>query len=231
VLLEAPPGVVLERATGPWAAVCTAPCDRDLPIDELYRVTGSGIRMSEPFRIEGPVAHLVVNPASSTRHGLAVASTVTGVLGVAPVVLLTVGAIFAAPFAALGDSLTGKGDSFGKKLGQAYLYVAVPAVVGAALLAVGTVTLQSSSTRVTLTGARPRPQAPADHGPTERRNADPIRPQGPSDPSRWWEQSTAPSAPTPAPSASGEREPVWRAADPIAPKQAAIIAPVLKFQF
>jgi hypothetical protein len=50
-----------------WAAVCTAPCDRQVSTAYWYRIAGGGIKASSQFTLRGPIgAHetLTVSPAS-----------------------------------------------------------------------------------------------------------------------------------------------------------------------
>ena len=48
-----------------WTEVCKGSCDQELPSGALYRIRGSGLRASPPFRLEGPRADLHVKTASS----------------------------------------------------------------------------------------------------------------------------------------------------------------------
>ena len=54
-----------QHGTTAWAEVCKGSCDHELPSDGLYRIVGSGIRASQPFRIEGAQANLHAKTASS----------------------------------------------------------------------------------------------------------------------------------------------------------------------
>jgi hypothetical protein len=56
---------MLDRHTAAWNEICRSSCDQELPSDGLYRIRGSGIRASPPFRIEGPRAELHVKTGSS----------------------------------------------------------------------------------------------------------------------------------------------------------------------
>jgi len=53
------------RGTTGWVEVCKGTCDQELASDGLYRIRGSGIRGSAPFRVEGSRANLHVKTASS----------------------------------------------------------------------------------------------------------------------------------------------------------------------
>lgn len=61
--------VVLQtQRGGAWEAVCESPCDRELPLDSNYRITGSSIRTSGAFRLlakPGEHVTLDVNAGSS----------------------------------------------------------------------------------------------------------------------------------------------------------------------
>jgi hypothetical protein len=54
----------------PWAAVCTNPCDLEVPIVGQYRVRGRGVTSSAPFslRPQGRSAVLQVSPGSKNKE-------------------------------------------------------------------------------------------------------------------------------------------------------------------
>lgn len=57
VHLEGEDAAVVQRAhtSGAWTGVCTAPCDRALPLDGVYRIDGPGLKTSTPFALRaGP---------------------------------------------------------------------------------------------------------------------------------------------------------------------------------
>ncbi len=76
VHLEAPEGVVLQQdrtSRDDWQTVCSAPCDRMLPMAFYYRAAGGGIKASDDFALKGsPGARetMVVDGASRTASVL-----------------------------------------------------------------------------------------------------------------------------------------------------------------
>jgi hypothetical protein len=68
VHLEAPDGARLQVLDDGWQDVCTAPCDRPLPLEKEYRISGSGIKDSSSFGIRaqnGQHVTITVNAAST----------------------------------------------------------------------------------------------------------------------------------------------------------------------
>ncbi len=52
----------------PWAFVCAAPCDRDVPLDATYRVAGPGVQPSDPFQLQtGDGGELTLRAAATSR--------------------------------------------------------------------------------------------------------------------------------------------------------------------
>jgi hypothetical protein len=109
-------GAELQRDTGDhkhFDMVCSAPCDQRLPLKEQYRIGGSGIRNSRPFK-------LVEN--GTTRRTLYVdeaskGSFVLGIVGVSvgPAVAL-IGLIIVLANAA-AESIDGEDNSHGESVG------------------------------------------------------------------------------------------------------------------
>ncbi len=62
VHMEGNEDVVLEQLSGGgnWRQVCGPPCDRPLPLDPLYRITGPGTRPSKPFQLQADNGQRVV---------------------------------------------------------------------------------------------------------------------------------------------------------------------------
>ena len=75
-------GYTLEVQRGTeWEEVCSSPCERVVPRDGFYRITGSGIQTSTNFRALGrPGTRVVlhVNPGSSALFGLGVVGVTIG---------------------------------------------------------------------------------------------------------------------------------------------------------
>lgn len=60
---------------------CPAPCDRDLPLDGVYRIDGPRIRSSWPFRLQDNASHrivLTVSPSLRSTYGTAKALGAVG---------------------------------------------------------------------------------------------------------------------------------------------------------
>jgi len=104
--------VTLERqSNGTWLSACSAPCDADLPVDDNYRVVGSGIRASRPFRLAarpGERVYLTVDAASKGAFvgGIVLISIGAPVLLIGGLVLLV---------AAAADSIDGESDTSGAR--------------------------------------------------------------------------------------------------------------------
>jgi len=51
-----------------WVQACTSPCNQELPIGDMYRVTGNGVAASKEFRLEaspGSTVDIAVDPQST----------------------------------------------------------------------------------------------------------------------------------------------------------------------
>jgi hypothetical protein len=177
VHVDAPRPVTLETLDQDdrWTAVCTSPCERQVPVDAAYRVTGDGMRNSKTFHLD-PVARmtLTVDPTSSSARAIAVVVTVLGSIGLLPIAGVTafivageiLGAIIICPFAAAfetvksqqgaeyGDCLSGVAGFFSPAYAQPIVWV--PAIAGGALLTGGIVGLVGTPR----TGVRSTPPAP-----------------------------------------------------------------------
>jgi hypothetical protein len=71
--------------TGWWRRICSAPCDVNVPLDELYRFTGRDIQPSDAFYVRGPPGGQVafeVRPTSKRAHTAGVGLKVAGAIGV-----------------------------------------------------------------------------------------------------------------------------------------------------
>ncbi len=68
------PDIVLEARPPQgesWVAMCNAPCDRELPLDDSYRISGSGIQRSRVFTIAAqPGQHVVLEVSAHSTGGL-----------------------------------------------------------------------------------------------------------------------------------------------------------------
>jgi hypothetical protein len=66
-----------------WEVACEAPCQRDLALDDEYRISGSGLRSSDEFRLAasaGDVVELRVRPSSESMWELGVIVAGAGIL-------------------------------------------------------------------------------------------------------------------------------------------------------
>ncbi|MEO6576022.1 MAG: hypothetical protein ABIP89_19365, partial [Polyangiaceae bacterium] len=72
VHISSPKTVQLFRrpaGTTGWTNACASPCDIDLPLNDDYRVTGSGVAQSKEFRLQGAPGErleIVVDPTSAS---------------------------------------------------------------------------------------------------------------------------------------------------------------------
>jgi hypothetical protein len=65
-----------------WREVCTAPCDAQLPVEWTYRVSGNGIRPSNPFRLTGnPGDHVNVTVNASSTAWFVVGIVIVPIAG------------------------------------------------------------------------------------------------------------------------------------------------------
>ncbi len=82
VRMEGDDSAVLEQDHGgAWSAVCNGACDRDLPLEPMYRISGSGVRTSGSFHLLGkPGDHVTLhlNTASSAGFSGGVAMALLG---------------------------------------------------------------------------------------------------------------------------------------------------------
>jgi hypothetical protein len=95
VHIEGGHDVVLERSEGdgPWTRACSAPCDQELPLDSMYRIGGSGVRLSEPFQLAarpGGRVSLRVDAASRLRFtgGFVLGGAGINAMGIGAMILL-----------------------------------------------------------------------------------------------------------------------------------------------
>jgi hypothetical protein len=124
VHIESESPVTLETGEGKsWSLVCSAPCDRALPLGPSYRITGPGIRNSGPFSLAARPGGSVVLQVDTASKGGFVGGIVlvsTGAVAVVTgLVLVLVGAIASdthssctsdcTPSAALASSFTEAG--------------------------------------------------------------------------------------------------------------------------
>lgn len=131
VTLDSPSDVVLERQSGSeWVTVCTGTCGEMLPLDGYYRVNGSGIRDSKPFRLEGaPGDRLTISAStgSAAAYDAGIVLTVTGGLGLATAGWILYYELLNSIDDHYGDAQ--KGTTFGLELGVASAIVTTIGIV------------------------------------------------------------------------------------------------------
>lgn len=114
VHIEGSSEATLEQQSGAgWLAVCSATCDRALPLDATYRMVGGGMRNSGAFRLAGAPGDrvvLVVDPASRGAFvgGIVLISVGSPVMLIGGMVLMVV-----AIANAVGDKNTGTTEAVG----------------------------------------------------------------------------------------------------------------------
>jgi hypothetical protein len=169
VHLETTSELFLERQRGSeWVIVCKAPCDEMLPLEGYYRIAGSALRDSKPFRLDGaPGDHLVISTetGSATAYDAGVFMAVTGGLGLAAAGWILYYELINSIDYRAGDGAE-KGVTFGLELGAT---AAVVTTVGIVLIASNppSVVTQNSSASVAhaqVTGPAPSWRAPEFRG-------------------------------------------------------------------
>jgi hypothetical protein len=79
------PGVTLElrpNADHAWQVGCVAPCDVRVPVLYEYRIAGSGVQPSKPFRITAAKVDISADPGSRGVHTAGVAADIIGGLAI-----------------------------------------------------------------------------------------------------------------------------------------------------
>ena len=70
-----------------WTVVCSSPCDKSLPLDGTYRLTGSGKTNSKPFLLDGKAGdHILLNVEAGSSGGLGGGIALTAIGG--PILLI-----------------------------------------------------------------------------------------------------------------------------------------------
>jgi hypothetical protein len=90
VHIESPRHVTLDRKNPgedqPWVTACESPCDAELPLDNEYRIVGTGVRPSSDFRLEASPGQRVVLEVNPSSKAVRAAGIVIGSLGITAVV-------------------------------------------------------------------------------------------------------------------------------------------------
>lgn len=133
VHMDVDEGLTLERQEGRgWAVVCSAPCDREIPLDGIYRVNGSGVRPSAPMSFTAKAGEHIVITADTASTGGFVGGIVMTSLGVP---IFIIGSLVLLVVAAIDSANSGTDTSAGKAWGWGMFTVgAVSTVVGIILI-------------------------------------------------------------------------------------------------
>jgi hypothetical protein len=157
-----------------WTPACAAPCDKSLPIDNDYRITGPGIRTSKTFRLSvraGEKVSIAVNAGS--KGGFIGGIVLLGIGGAGVIIGLTVALVGAAESAT--ESYNPVTGNFTQNNNGSGTETAgwIIALVGAAAAVVGVVLMvNNGKTKETQEQIAKGPASPAwDHGPGGREDA------------------------------------------------------------
>jgi hypothetical protein len=163
VHIESPRSVQLYRRPAGddgWYEACSAPCEEDLPLGDLYRISGPGIEQSHEFSLEGsPGGRVLAKVDPSTRAAYTTGAIITAVGGLVDYVGLMVLASAASTEcssssygASCQHSPSGNGATVG---GAMLLGGTIAAAVGVVMM------LANNSTSVTVSAASPPGSASA----------------------------------------------------------------------
>lgn len=164
VHIDAPQEVRLQvKNDDDWETLCTGPCDKPVPQDGTFRITGDGIRNSKDFHLDpGNKTTLKVEPTASGGHTAGVVLTIVGGAALLPVAGVTAsivvgeiaGVILICPLVTAFETDKNAQSSmysnclgdiakyFGNAYGQPYVWI--PGIVGGVLLTTGIVLLASN---------------------------------------------------------------------------------------
>jgi hypothetical protein len=83
VHVESDTPVVVERRDGrAWVYACTAPCDTDLPISGIYRISGTEVRNSSAFHLNARGGdHVVLDVTTASKGSFTGGIVLTGIGG------------------------------------------------------------------------------------------------------------------------------------------------------
>jgi hypothetical protein len=84
VHIESDTPVTLERRDpgGRWMPACSSPCDEELPLASTYRISGSGVRTTNDFRLNARAGdHIVLELAAASKGAFAGGIVLTSVGG------------------------------------------------------------------------------------------------------------------------------------------------------
>ncbi len=143
---------------GAFSQACRAPCNKSLPLDRMYRISGEGMRNSKTFKLAGTAGTAVTVDVNPGRSGAFVGGIVMTAVG--PVALITGAFVYLAGSINLdysygfSSSRTTTSDNSGLQVTGGVLMLA-----GAALTAVGIPLLVSNArTKVTQEVGTPVPR-------------------------------------------------------------------------
>jgi hypothetical protein len=90
VHIQSPRHVTLDRKNPgedePWVTACESPCDVELPLDNDYRIVGSGVRPSGEFRLEGKPGERIVLEVNPSSKAVRATGILLGSLGITAIV-------------------------------------------------------------------------------------------------------------------------------------------------
>jgi len=128
---------------GTFSPVCHAPCDKMVPLDAMYRVTGDSMKDSRAFKLAGSAGQAVSVNVNPGRRGAFVGGIVMTVIG--PIALLTGAVVYLAGSSSIYSAGFSVGSNDGLQVTGGVLMLG-----GAALTAVGIPLLVSNArTKVT----------------------------------------------------------------------------------
>ncbi len=132
VHIDADSDIRIERQVGAqWVGMCNAPCDRDLPLEGIYRIAGAGVRNSHTFHLSashpGDRIIIAVNPASKGGFvgGIILASIGAPVFILGGFVLLIVAAV---------DASTHSDTGAAKAVGWTMFGIGAAGIIGGIVL-------------------------------------------------------------------------------------------------
>lgn len=141
-----------------FTPACQAPCNKMLPLDRMYRITGDGIRGSKSFKLAGAAGNAVTVDVNAGHKGAFVGGIVMTVIG--PLTLVVGSLVYLA--GSVNFSYSSSTGSFSSDKSGLKVTGGVLMLGGAALTAVGIPLLVSNArTKVTQEVGTPVPRRDA----------------------------------------------------------------------
>lgn len=132
-----------------WSTACDAPCDRNLPLSDQYRITyGTHADPGEPFRLEGAMgSHVTVEAKPASQAGR-IAGTAIAVVG-GGLGALSLTGLVGGGYAVLSSPSCGEGShdwcGLGKGIGYAVMVVSGVGLLLSGGIFAGGMALRSSA--------------------------------------------------------------------------------------